>query len=511
MKAVSMTEATVHQVRPARRVIANSLFWVVLAFTLFLAYGNLPNRWYHVLYISSGSMVPAIQPGDLIIITPRPVVLKPGMILTLSVNGHLVTHRLVGFGEFGEPITQGDANSVADHWDNAAVSVVGVYRARIPYLGYLAVLPGRLAAVLPSGAWFSADHEMPGAISADSYWPAWRPVELQGRLAAWPFLETNQYGVALDVCLTNAGQDRIEGLRLTSRILHHDAAGGLSEALSASLNDGGGIALEPGQEQCYQGRFELAPLDGARFQAIVQVLVPPSAGEEPNSLGAAGTDLVALELTADFMFDAIATPMPAPTEAPLATATPAPPTAFALPPLDTPAPLPSPTDTSTPPDPTRTTLGALLTSVTVALGADERYTVQAQVCAQNTGSQPTAGLTIAAQVQVRVTDSAYMDLLESGMSFVPPGPLAPGALECFPIEITFVPMPGAHYQLAARVVITNHAGWLPGEPHCPGVSACPFGPEMQAAFELPATPEAPSPTPEPATLEPAHNTAAPLP
>jgi signal peptidase I len=511
MKAVSMTEATVHQVRPARRVIANSLFWVVLAFTLFLAYGNLPNRWYHVLYISSGSMVPAIQPGDLIIITPRPVVLKPGMILTLSVNGHLVTHRLVGFGEFGEPITQGDANSVADHWDNAAVSVVGVYRARIPYLGYLAVLPGRLAAVLPSGAWFSADHEMPGAISADSYWPAWRPVELQGRLAAWPFLETNQYGVALEVCLTNAGQDRIEGLRLMSRILHQDAAGGLSEVLSASLADGDTIALAPGEEECYQGRFKLAPLDGMRYQAIVHVLVPPSASEDSESVAVAGTDLVALELTADFEFDPASSPIPEPREATSVLATPALPPASPTPLLDTPAPLPLPTDTSTPPTPTGTTLGALLTDITVAAANDGRYSVSAPVCAQNTGSQPTEGLAIAAQVQVRVSDSAYVDLLEASLSFVPPGPLAPGALECFPIEITFVPMPGAHYHLAVRVTIGNHSGWLPGEPVCPDASACPFGPGVQAAFELPATAEAPSPTSEPATLEPAHDTTAPQP
>ena len=45
---------------------------VIFLFLLFIAYGTLPNRWYHILYVSSGSMSPVIQTGDLIIITPPP-------------------------------------------------------------------------------------------------------------------------------------------------------------------------------------------------------------------------------------------------------------------------------------------------------------------------------------------------------------------------------------------------------------------------------------------------------
>jgi len=347
----------------------NNLFGGVFLFVVFLAYGNLPNRWYHVLYINSGSMVPAIYPGDLIIITPPPAVLKPGMILTLSVNGNLVTHRLVGFGEYGELITQGDANSVVDDWTGAAISVAGRYRARIPYLGYLAVLPGRLAAVVTSGAWFSASEDVPGVISAHHLWsPPGLPVDLDGSST------------------------------------------------------------------------------------------------------------------------------PTQTDTTPATATPTP----TLPPTtDTPPATDPPTPTATLRAQAQagTSLAAEVTVVGTAPDGAGRYVVLAQVCAANMGEQPTEGLAVSAQVQFEVTDGAYVDLLEASQVVVASEQLAPGASQCYPVQIAFTPMPGAQYRLAARVTITNHAGWLPGGPHCPGPAACAFGPEPRASFELPADPGQPPAAP----------------
>lgn len=142
---------------------------LVFSAILFL-YGFLPNRWYHFLVVNSGSMAPTIQPGDLILLTPPPAVLKPGMILTLSVDGNLVTHRLVGFGEYGDLITQGDANRVPDRWGSSVVSVVGIYRGRIPNLGLLGALPGKLAGLSISGAWFSASEAVVGELAAISSW-----------------------------------------------------------------------------------------------------------------------------------------------------------------------------------------------------------------------------------------------------------------------------------------------------------------------------------------------------
>jgi signal peptidase I len=122
---------------------------------LVIAYGLLPNRWYQALYIYSGSMAPTLQAGDLILITPPPAELNPGMIVTIQVDGHLVTHRVIAVQADGKFVTRGDANLWADEWgEQARVRVVGLYRARIPYLGYLFGAIKNLIPVNSSGAWF---------------------------------------------------------------------------------------------------------------------------------------------------------------------------------------------------------------------------------------------------------------------------------------------------------------------------------------------------------------------
>ena len=126
----------------------------LLLFCLFVAYGTLPNRWYHTLYVYSGSMAPTIQAGDVIIISPPPAVPAPGSIVTLLVDNNLVTHRVLDWQANGKFATQGDANIVADEWGRARVSLVGVYRARIPYLGYVLAAFQNLMKVNATGAWF---------------------------------------------------------------------------------------------------------------------------------------------------------------------------------------------------------------------------------------------------------------------------------------------------------------------------------------------------------------------
>jgi hypothetical protein len=54
----------------------------------------------------------------------------------------------------GKITTRGDANIDADDWGNAKVTVVGLYRARIPYLGYFFEAMRNLLKVNASGAWF---------------------------------------------------------------------------------------------------------------------------------------------------------------------------------------------------------------------------------------------------------------------------------------------------------------------------------------------------------------------
>lgn len=132
---------------------------LVLVCLLFLVYGLIPNRWYRILYVYSGSMAPAIQAGDLIVITPPPAQLKAGMVLTLQVNGSLVTHRLLAVEPDGRLVTQGDANNTPDAWGKGPVEVIGQVRACIPYLGYLANLRNLLN--LPStGSWYSSQQNL---------------------------------------------------------------------------------------------------------------------------------------------------------------------------------------------------------------------------------------------------------------------------------------------------------------------------------------------------------------
>jgi len=119
------------------KFLSDGVIILALLFALFLSYGIIPNRWYQILVVNSGSMAPVFNAGDLIVITRPPKELEPGMVLTFVVDDHIVTHRLAGFNSDGSLITIGDANPTFDDWGSSKVTVHGLYRFRIPYLGYL--------------------------------------------------------------------------------------------------------------------------------------------------------------------------------------------------------------------------------------------------------------------------------------------------------------------------------------------------------------------------------------
>ena len=136
---------------------------------VFIAYGVVPNRWYQTLYIYSGSMSPTFNAGDIILITPPPAELNPGMIVTIQVDGHLVTHRIIEVRADGKFVTRGDANLWGDEWgEQARVKVVGLYRARIPYLGYIFGAIKNLIPVNSSGAWFVDQKQLKFQVSIGS-------------------------------------------------------------------------------------------------------------------------------------------------------------------------------------------------------------------------------------------------------------------------------------------------------------------------------------------------------
>ncbi len=116
--------------------LAYTVLAVSVLFALFLGYGSIDNRWYRIVTVVGGSMEPTIWRGDMIVITRPPRQLGKGMIVTMQVGQVAVTHRIVEIMADGALKTKGDANAQADDWGTRKPRVVGLYRFRIPRLGY---------------------------------------------------------------------------------------------------------------------------------------------------------------------------------------------------------------------------------------------------------------------------------------------------------------------------------------------------------------------------------------
>jgi signal peptidase len=96
------------------------------------------------LTVLTGSMQPAINPGDLVVVRPTPAEnLAVGDIITFqpySGNPMLITHRITSMtfeaGVVTGIVTQGDANNAADRMIQPA-QVMGRVIYTIPWLGHL--------------------------------------------------------------------------------------------------------------------------------------------------------------------------------------------------------------------------------------------------------------------------------------------------------------------------------------------------------------------------------------
>ncbi len=110
----------------------------------------------------SGSMAPAIETGDVVLVRDAPAArLAPGQIVTLAdpIGGRLVTHRVASVGrERGHVVvvTRGDANASSERWVVGADASVQRMVGRIPAVGrpllwLSSPLPRTLLAVLGAG------------------------------------------------------------------------------------------------------------------------------------------------------------------------------------------------------------------------------------------------------------------------------------------------------------------------------------------------------------------------
>ena len=114
---------------------------------------------YRAVFMTTGSMRPAIAPGDLVIVRPvDPASIRVGDVITFQapIGSHeLVTHRVVAVTSSAQGIafrTKGDANRVADIWIVHYQDLGWIEVNRVHGFGavtaFLGTLQGRLVVVL---------------------------------------------------------------------------------------------------------------------------------------------------------------------------------------------------------------------------------------------------------------------------------------------------------------------------------------------------------------------------
>ena len=256
------------------------LFTLFLVLLLFLVYGIFPNRWYHVLYIYSGSMQPTFSSGDLIVITPKPDALEPGMVLTMNVNGQLVTHRLIGLKANGALLTKGDNNSVVDDWDNTAVKVVGLYRFKIPYLGYLVDLMD-VFSPNASGAWFRDVDSIDLSVATGNKSEKVQGTSISVNLTAAGSFDqnSNSFAVNGEVCVSNQGEVNTDGLQIFGQVEYKGQGGGKYQPLSdAVFYYEPSEVLQPGETRCYAYTILFEPVEEAHYRLSAQVFINNHSG-----------------------------------------------------------------------------------------------------------------------------------------------------------------------------------------------------------------------------------------
>ncbi|MCS7276285.1 MAG: S24/S26 family peptidase [Dehalococcoidia bacterium] len=106
--------------------------------------------------VQGSSMVPTLQPGDLVVVMPSESYL-PGQVVAYRsdmLGGVVLLHRIQGYDAGGRLITRGDANGFDDSDRPRPQQVMGVMKMRLPLVGkYLQAVPQPpVAASIAGGA-----------------------------------------------------------------------------------------------------------------------------------------------------------------------------------------------------------------------------------------------------------------------------------------------------------------------------------------------------------------------
>lgn len=136
-------------VRPAAAFVAMVYLWWLVWSGLFVTGAHLAGH--QTVLVTSGSMAPALQAGDLVVNgQPSDDAMTLNRIVTFErSDGQLVTHRIRSVNDDGTFWTRGDANRANDRPAITAADVAGVGRALVP-AGGMPLLWAR------QGQWLSA-------------------------------------------------------------------------------------------------------------------------------------------------------------------------------------------------------------------------------------------------------------------------------------------------------------------------------------------------------------------
>jgi len=99
-----------------------------------------------LMVVSSGSMIPTLNVGDIIIVRGvYPSTVTVGTIIIFHSPydySEPIVHRVIAIDNSGGQLffhTKGDNNPVQDGWSVPAANLMGVYVAKIPYVGLLSL------------------------------------------------------------------------------------------------------------------------------------------------------------------------------------------------------------------------------------------------------------------------------------------------------------------------------------------------------------------------------------
>jgi signal peptidase I len=121
----------------------------VMAVSLLLASVFVPlSLGWQPVVITSGSMQPQLQPGDVVLIDDVPDrIYEKNDVIMFQRRGQAITHRVVDRNADGTYVTRGDASTSADQDVVSPADVVGRARMMVPMVGLAAIHPREAAAL----------------------------------------------------------------------------------------------------------------------------------------------------------------------------------------------------------------------------------------------------------------------------------------------------------------------------------------------------------------------------